>query len=73
MIQTPWKRKYTEIWYKNMTIEEKRKYHREKMSKSRISKRNYYLKVQRGLLWRYIEENKVFTTYDLNYILQLNK
>lgn len=71
MIQAPWKRKREIIWYKNMTPEEKRVYHREKMKQTRDSKREYYLRVMRWLPWRYIDESRLFNENDLLYIKSL--
>ncbi len=63
LIQTEWKR-----WYNRLTEEEKKTYHRDYSRQARKNKQLYYLRTQRWMLWRYIDEKQVFSSEDIKYI-----
>lgn len=62
-MQTEWKKQYHRL-----TEEERKTYHRDKMRKYRKEKREYHLQVLRWVLWRYIDEKKIFNAGDYKYL-----
>ena len=68
MIQTEWKRKYNRL-----EESDKKTYHKNYMRKLRENKQIYYLRTQRGMLGRYIDERQVFSERDYSYLKKLYK
>jgi hypothetical protein len=58
--------------YCRLNEEDKKTYHKDYMRKYREDKMIYWMRVQRGLEGRYIDEKQLFNKNDYDYLKSLN-